>query len=339
MTTVDSPNVRTVAIEGTFDDCQDLVKAMFNDAPFRERMRLSRREHHQLGPGDGAGRLLRRGLPTRWRTPLDVLRAHRQLRQRVRRLDRPAHGCADRPARGRLATPTTSSPGSCDSNDMSARRRGADAQPEHGHPGVVELRAAAVRDERSRRRHRPPSSCSGSGPPAGSRSRPTSAPSGSTGVPGARVDDTETLDVIASHVRGDGHAARSAHRGRASVPSARCAQPGRCSAPMVTLATAHPAKFPDAVERATGVRPPLPAHLADLFDRPEHVTRAAQRPRRGPALRRHHLRPLTDPTCQPSDWAVPDSARGRASRRCRVGAASLQCPGIPAATGLRLMTR
>ena len=32
MTTVDAPNVHTVAVEGTFDDCQDLVKAMFNDA-------------------------------------------------------------------------------------------------------------------------------------------------------------------------------------------------------------------------------------------------------------------------------------------------------------------
>ena len=42
--------------------------------------------------------------------------------------------------------------------------------------------------------------------------------------------------------------------------------------PMICLATAHPAKFPDAVEQATGVRPPLPAHLADLFDRPEQVT-------------------------------------------------------------------
>jgi threonine synthase len=40
-------------------------------------------------------------------------------------------------------------------------------------------------------------------------------------------------------------------------------------APMVTLATAHPAKFPDAVEAATGVRPPLPARLADIMDRPE----------------------------------------------------------------------
>jgi threonine synthase len=42
--------------------------------------------------------------------------------------------------------------------------------------------------------------------------------------------------------------------------------------PMVTLATAHPAKFPDAVERATGVRPALPAHLADLFELPEQFT-------------------------------------------------------------------
>jgi threonine synthase len=43
--------------------------------------------------------------------------------------------------------------------------------------------------------------------------------------------------------------------------------------PMITLATAHPAKFPDAVERASGIRPGLPARMADLFDRPERVTR------------------------------------------------------------------
>lgn len=43
--------------------------------------------------------------------------------------------------------------------------------------------------------------------------------------------------------------------------------------PMITLATAHPAKFPDAVEQASGIRPPLPARMADLFDRPERVTR------------------------------------------------------------------
>jgi threonine synthase len=45
------------------------------------------------------------------------------------------------------------------------------------------------------------------------------------------------------------------------------------SVPMITLATAHPAKFPDAVEAATTVRPPLPPRMADLYDRPERVTR------------------------------------------------------------------
>ncbi|MGB0799773.1 MAG: threonine synthase, partial [Planktomarina sp.] len=42
--------------------------------------------------------------------------------------------------------------------------------------------------------------------------------------------------------------------------------------PMITLATAHPAKFPAAVEAACGIYPPLPARMADLFDRPERLT-------------------------------------------------------------------
>jgi threonine synthase len=41
--------------------------------------------------------------------------------------------------------------------------------------------------------------------------------------------------------------------------------------PMVVLATAHPAKFPDAVEKATGTRPRLPERLADLLDRAERA--------------------------------------------------------------------
>ena len=45
--------------------------------------------------------------------------------------------------------------------------------------------------------------------------------------------------------------------------------------PVVTLATAHPAKFPDAVEAAMGTRPALPDRMADLFDRPERMTRVA----------------------------------------------------------------
>ena len=43
--------------------------------------------------------------------------------------------------------------------------------------------------------------------------------------------------------------------------------------PTITLATAHPAKFPDAVEAATGIRPPLPSRMADLYERPERITR------------------------------------------------------------------
>jgi len=45
--------------------------------------------------------------------------------------------------------------------------------------------------------------------------------------------------------------------------------------PMVTLATAHPAKFPAAVEEASGIHPPLPPRMADLYDRSERVTRIA----------------------------------------------------------------
>jgi threonine synthase len=84
----------------------------------------------------------------------------------------------------------------------------------------------------------------------------------------ARFDDEATLGIIAdtyatTGVLIDPHTAVGVGAARA-CPSER-------GVPMVTLATAHPAKFPDAVERATGVRPPLPAHLADLLDRPERT--------------------------------------------------------------------
>ena len=51
------------------------------------------------------------------------------------------------------------------------------------------------------------------------------------------------------------------------------ARRGDPAVPMVMLATAHPAKFPDAVEAACGVRPALPPRLADLMTRPERVMR------------------------------------------------------------------
>jgi len=42
--------------------------------------------------------------------------------------------------------------------------------------------------------------------------------------------------------------------------------------PTVAMATAHPAKFPDAMEQATGIRPPLPSRLGDLYEREERYT-------------------------------------------------------------------
>ncbi|KIT14539.1 threonine synthase [Jannaschia aquimarina] len=58
-----------------------------------------------------------------------------------------------------------------------------------------------------------------------------------------------------------------------SAVGVKVAEEAMGEAPMVTLATAHPAKFPDAVEAATGIRPPLPARMEDLMDRRERITR------------------------------------------------------------------
>ena len=43
--------------------------------------------------------------------------------------------------------------------------------------------------------------------------------------------------------------------------------------PMITLATAHPSKFPDAVDAASGIQPLLPQHMENLYERDERVTR------------------------------------------------------------------
>jgi threonine synthase len=60
-----------------------------------------------------------------------------------------------------------------------------------------------------------------------------------------------------------------------SAVGVKVAEENLGTTPMITLATAHPAKFPDAVEQAMGQRPALPLRMADLFDRPERVTRVA----------------------------------------------------------------
>ncbi len=63
----------------------------------------------------------------------------------------------------------------------------------------------------------------------------------------------------------DPHTAVGVHAGRLSL----AADP---ATPMIALGTAHPAKFPDAIEHAVGFRPPLPAFMAELLDRSERFT-------------------------------------------------------------------
>ncbi len=83
-----------------------------------------------------------------------------------------------------------------------------------------------------------------------------------------RCSEDETLATIARHHQTTGELL-CPH----SAVGVKVAEEHLGQTPMITLATAHPAKFPDAVERATGIRPGLPPHMADLFDKPERMTR------------------------------------------------------------------
>ena len=84
-----------------------------------------------------------------------------------------------------------------------------------------------------------------------------------------RLDDAGTVRVIAEALRDTGELLDP----HTAVGYAVARQKrGNPELPMVVLATAHPAKFPDAVERAVGTRPQLPERLADLYKRPERCT-------------------------------------------------------------------
>jgi threonine synthase len=86
-----------------------------------------------------------------------------------------------------------------------------------------------------------------------------------------RASEQETLATIASTLKASGELL-CPH----SAVAVKVANERRTGAnPMITLATAHPAKFPAAVEQASGIHPPLPPHMSDLYERPERITRIA----------------------------------------------------------------
>ena len=272
MTTVAASNVHNIAVEGTFDDCQDLVKALFADDEFRDTRNLSAvnsinwaRVMAQIvyyvttttRLGGGAGRPVAFSVPTgnfgnvfagygaqRMGTPISQFVVASNRNDILTQF---------------LTTGTmtigevhpTSSP-SMDIQVSSNLERllfeifGRDGS------AVAELMA----------RFRSDGTVSVEAARLDLLAEHWSA---------ARVDDERTAATIATlyDERGvllDPHTAV----GLAAAREMR-ADP---AVPMVVLGTAHPAKFPAAVEAASGVHPQLPDRLADLFDRTERFVTA-----------------------------------------------------------------
>jgi threonine synthase len=253
MTTVEEPNVHNVAIEGNFDDCQDLVKAMFADVGFRERLRLSAMNSinwarvmaqityyvtttARLGrcsfavPSGNFGNVLAGWVAERMGAPVDQLVLGANRNDILARWVEQGSLVADE------VVPTISP--SMDIQVSSNLERLIFELLERDGHATAELM----------RRFR------GLGSVETPRDRRFSA---------ARLDDDETRSVIADvHKRTgmlvDPHTA-------VGIGAARSCRKDP-DVPMVCLATAHPAKFPDAVEQATGVRPELPERLTGLLE-------------------------------------------------------------------------
>ena len=103
----------------------------------------------------------------------------------------------------------------------------------------------------------------------------------------ASVDDETTCQLIAEVFANNGELL-DPHTA-VGLKAARECLAGR-SEPAITLATAHPAKFSDAITAAGLPTPQLPAHLADLFEREERYTVVANE-----LAARHRLHPATRP--------------------------------------------
>jgi threonine synthase len=265
MTTIASGNVHAVAIEGTFDDCQDLVKAMFADRDFRQALGLSavnsinwariaaqiayyfaaavalgapHREVDFAVPTGNFGNVYAAHVARRMGLPLGRLVIGTNRNDILARFI----------ATGRMTIGAVE-PSLSPSMDIQVssnferylfelkERRGADV-------------SAALRELRA------------SGKLAFSDAERQAAQGDFTGV---SVSDEETRSVIADTWRRTGELVDS----HTAIAIRTARHTARRGAPMIALATAHPAKFPDAVEAATGIRPRLPPHLADLMTRRE----------------------------------------------------------------------
>jgi threonine synthase len=266
MTTVTAPNVKNIAVEGNFDDCQDLVKAMFADPVFRGDVNLSAvnsinwaRIAAQIPYYVAAALAL--GAPDRevaFAVPTgnfgNVLAAWA-----ARRMGVPIARLIVASNRNDILTRFLAD------NDMSIRAVEPSLSPsmDIGVSSNFERLLFELLDRDA---------------PKTAAIMQAFRATGRMNVPvhvweqaktlfeGFKLDDEGTSAEIrrlseACLYLADPHTA-------IGIASARHAQlPG---IPVIAAATAHPAKFPDALEHATGNRPPLPPHLADLYVRPEH---------------------------------------------------------------------
>jgi threonine synthase len=267
MTTVDSPNVHVIAIDGSFDDCQDLVKAMFNDAAFRQRLSLSavnsinwarvmaqvvyyvtatdhlRGEVNFCVPSGNFGNVFSGWIAKRMGAPIGRLVVASNANDILTRFFN------DNDMSTRAVVPSLS-PSMDIQVSSNFERLLFEINDRDGGLTAEQLQRFRASGRLSIEADQQANDIDGV-------------------FTAARLDDGETLDVIRrtyalTGMLLDPHTAvgvGAAERVQRSMPGV-----------MVTLATAHPAKFPDAVERATGIRPQLPLHLADLMERREHIT-------------------------------------------------------------------
>jgi threonine synthase len=270
MTTPDAPNVHAIAIEGTFDDCQALVKAMFNHGAFRDRLKLS---------GVNSINWARIVAQTVYYfTSAVALGApHRPVSFTV-----PTGNFGDVLAgfvAKRMGLPVSRLVIATNDNDILARTL---AEGRYAVKGVVQTASPSMDIEVSSNFERLLFEAQGRDAAA------VRAAMASLGQSGGFSIEAEALARIRAEFDGDrvsGAEAKATMRevfaesgylldphSSVAVNVAKRALARDTKTPMIALSTAHPAKFPDAVFAATGVRPPLPPHLEGLMSRKERLT-------------------------------------------------------------------
>ena len=266
MTTVAAPNVHNLAVEGTFDDCQDLVKAMFADEPFRDRVNLSavnsinwaRVMAQVVYYVTSVARLTDGAAPVAFSVPTgnfgNVFAGYAAQRMGLP-VDQFVVASNVNDILTRFIETATMEMRGVQPTLSPSMDIGVSSNFERLLFELLGRDGAAVAETMLRFR-------------ADGRFSVDPELMGLLAEhwSGARIDDAATSAVIRDLYRSAGvlidpHTA-------VGLGAARVCRRDP-AVPMVVLSTAHPAKFPDAVEAATGVRPPLPTRLADLFERPE----------------------------------------------------------------------